>query len=107
MAKITTDEGIIIEAVDDTLYLKRIPVSEEYNYGLYSIKYSFEDGSFPAGTWKKIINGESSYCLKDRGDGEHKVFISFAPRKEVHPEYTVEYVYGVHISEENKVTFPA
>jgi hypothetical protein len=106
MGKVITDEGITIESSFDTLRISGIPNEDGYRYGLFSIKYNFEKESFPAGTWKEIKNGETSYSLKDRGDGDHFVFISFAPRREANPEYTVKYVYGVHISEDNQISFP-
>jgi hypothetical protein len=107
MGKVVTDEGITIESTFDSLRISGIPNEDGYRYGLFSIRYKWEDKStFPPGTWKEIKDGETTYSLKDRGEGGHYVFISFAPRKEAQPEYTAKYVYGVDIAEDNQVTFP-
>lgn len=109
MEKVITADGIVIETKGDTLYFSNIP--EEDTWGLFSIKYEDEDTlaqnvSFPRGTWKKVINGETSYCLRDRGEGRHLVFIAFLRERKSSPDYSVQYTYLVDISEDNEAIFP-
>ena len=105
--QVITDEGIIIEAAGDTIFLRGIPDADGYRYGLFSLRrpyWKMEGEAFPDGVWKKVKGKEASYCLKDRGEGEHEVFISFVPVKKSYPDYTVKYVYKINIGEGDVVT---
>ncbi len=106
MGRVVTEEGITIESREDSLYFSGIAEEESYRYGLFSVKYDFEHGSFPAGAWKKVKDGKVSFCLRDRGEGNHFVFVAFAAKKEAYPDYTVKYLLRVYLTEDNQLTFP-
>ena len=108
MAKVTTQEGINIEAKGDTLFFGNIPESKEWV--LFSMKYDGEDtlpqNKFPRGVWKKVVNGETTFCLRDRGEGRHLLLIAFEEERKGYPDYTMQYTYLVEITADNDVIFP-
>lgn len=113
MGKIVIDGGITVKEQGDTLLISNIPQSAEYSWGLFSIKYkdgdTLAENMFPAGVWKKISNGETSYCLRDRGEGMHLVFVSFLSEKRpiLDPsQYTARYTFPVYIGENDEVIIP-
>lgn len=106
MSKLVTDAGIIIEARGNTLYISDIPNNEDYKYGVFSLKRAWEkleNQTFPAGVWKDVKDGKATYTLVDRGEGEHKVFISFTKEKEAYPKYTMTHVFSISIDSDGDV----
>lgn len=106
MSKIITDEGIIIETQGDTFYFSGIPNSSEYAYAIFSVKYSWVKDAFYPGTWKKVKNGQVSFCVRDRGEGSLILWAAFCPEKAANPDYTLSSVYTFGLSEDNVITFP-
>ena len=108
MGKVITDEGITIEAKGDTLYISEIPDESGYAWGLFSLKWAdAEMPNFPRGVWKKVRGGKAEYHLNDRGEGLHKVLISFTPERKGYPDYTVANSYSLRIDADGNVEFPA
>ena len=106
MSKLVTDAGITIEAKGNTLYISDIPNTEDYKYGVFSLKRDWEkleNQTFPAGVWKDVKDGKATYTLVDRGEGEHKVFISFTKEKEAYPNYTMTHVFSINIDSDGNV----
>ena len=66
MSKLITDAGITIEAKGNTLYISNIPQTDDYKYGVFSLKRDgekMENQSFPSGVWKDVVNGNATYCI--------------------------------------------
>ena len=106
MSKLITDAGITIEAKGNTLYISNIPQTGDYKYGVFSLKRGWEkmeNQTFPSGVWKDVVNGNATYCLVDRGEGEHKVFISFTKEKKEYPDYTMTHVFTIKIDANDNI----
>jgi hypothetical protein len=103
--KVITENGIVFEVKGDTMYITNIPQTEEYYWALISIKYNIEE-KYPTGAWKHVINGETTYCLRDRGKGLHRIFIGFMSEENRYKKYTASYSYLLSLTEDNRVQFP-